>query len=129
MQVCPSTGKELMKPSHSLLIMYSFLFILKKVNAKNAFDVDLSCISRLPELLDAKKDENNWVKTGEALGAGAKIYGYRVDYVHMQTYKFLSELHRKNDNGENEFELVEEDNKDNLEEEDKPSGEKKKQKK
>ena len=40
---------------------------------------------------------NKWLRSAEALGAGAKIYGFRVDNVHMDTYKMLSSLTR---NGE-----------------------------
>ena len=38
-----------------------------------------------------------WLRSAEALGAGAKIYGFRVDNVHMDAYKMLSSLTR---NGE-----------------------------
>ena len=75
-----------------------------KVNIKNAFDVDINCIDTLTQLINSNKeraptaavdeDNNNWGRTGEALGAGAKIYGYRVDNVHMETYKILGGLHR-----------------------------------
>jgi condensin complex subunit 2 len=50
-------------------------------------------------------EENNWGRTGEALGAGAKIYGYRVDNVHMETYKILGGLHRHG-LGDQEIEVV-----------------------
>ncbi len=66
-----------------------------KVNIKNAFDVDINCIDSLTQLIAGKEQpENTWGRTGEALGAGAKIYGYRVDNVHMETYKILGGLHR-----------------------------------
>jgi len=66
-----------------------------KVNIKNAFDVDINCIDTLTQLIAGKEQpENTWGRTGEALGAGAKIYGYRVDNVHMETYKILGGLHR-----------------------------------
>lgn len=50
-------------------------------------------------------EDNNWGRTGEALGAGAKIYGYRVDNVHMETYKILGGLHRHG-LGDHEIEVV-----------------------
>jgi hypothetical protein len=37
---------------------------------------------------------------GEALGAGAKIYGYHVNNVHIETYKILGGLHRHGLQGE-----------------------------
>jgi condensin complex subunit 2 len=55
-------------------------------------------------MLNAGED-NNWGRTGEALGAGAKIYGYRVDNVHMETYKILGGLHRHG-LGDHEIEVV-----------------------
>ena len=38
--------------------------------------------------------ETKWLRTGEAIGAGAKIYGFRVDNVHSDAYKMLSSLAR-----------------------------------
>jgi hypothetical protein len=52
-----------------------------------------------------EKLETKWLRTGEALGAGAKIYGFRVDNVHIDAYKMMSSLAR-NQNGEQEIELV-----------------------
>lgn len=58
--------------------MYDFAYynnIFQKVNIKNAFDVDINCIDNLSALITQQKGENSWGRTGEALGAGAKIYG------------------------------------------------------
>lgn len=46
------------------------------MNVKNAFDIDLDCIDNLSKLVTQTKSDTTWVRTGEALGAGAKIYGY-----------------------------------------------------
>lgn len=40
------------------------------------------------------------------MGAGAKIYGYRVDNVHMETYRILGGLHRHGIQGDQELELI-----------------------
>ena len=88
-----------------------------KVNIKNAFDVDINCLDTLTTLVVQKEqqvaikggqeeDMNNWGRTGEALGAGAKIYGYRVDNVHMETYKILGGLARSGNQGEHEIEVI-----------------------
>jgi hypothetical protein len=45
------------------------------------------------------------MRTGEALGAGAKIYGFRVDNVHSDAYKMMGSLAR-NQNGEVELEIL-----------------------
>ena len=46
------------------------------------------------EFLQNNKGENRWLRTGQALGAGANIYGHRVDNVHTDVYKMMSTLHR-----------------------------------
>ena len=35
-----------------------------------------------------------WLRSGEAIGAGAKVYGYRVDNVHNETYRILNGMAR-----------------------------------
>ena len=84
---------------------------------KNAFDVELHCLGALNNLFDvsqqpnmigtgvSKENKNSWVRTGEALGAGAKIYGFRVDNVHLQAYQVLGGLHR-NGQGEEILEVI-----------------------
>lgn len=42
---------------------------------------------------------------GEALAAGAKIYGYRVDHVHHDAYKMMGSFAR-NKNGDVEIEIA-----------------------
>ncbi len=46
-------------------------------------------------------EESAWQKASASLDASAKIYGYRVDGVHSETYKFLGGLSR-NDGKEGE---------------------------
>ena len=41
-----------------------------------------------------EKLDSKWMRTGEALGAGAKIYGFRVDNVHCDAYKMMGSLSR-----------------------------------
>lgn len=38
--------------------------------------------------------DNSWKKLSQTLDAGAKIYGFRVDSVHNETYKVLGGLNR-----------------------------------
>jgi hypothetical protein len=77
-----------------------------KVNIKNAFDIDINCIDNLSALITQQKGDNSWGRTGEALGAGAKIYGFRVDNVHMETYRILGGLHRHGMSNEEELEAL-----------------------
>ena len=42
----------------------------------------------------SKNEESSWQKASASLDASAKIYGYRVDSVHSETFKFLGGLAR-----------------------------------
>ena len=65
----------------------------------------------MQEFLRQNKNlETKWLRTGEALGAGAKIYGFRVDNVHSDTYKMISTLARNGNDQECEIDLIEEEN-------------------
>jgi len=35
-----------------------------------------------------------WLRSGEAIGAGAKVYGFRVDNVHNEAYRILNGMSR-----------------------------------
>ena len=72
----------------------------KKVNAKNAFSVDLDCLNNIQEFMKAQNVDKKWIKTGEAIGAGAQVYGFRVDNVHTETYRMLSGITRNVRSGE-----------------------------
>jgi hypothetical protein len=48
---------------------------------------------KLSHLLN-KNQETSWQKASASLDASAKIYGYRVDSVHTETFKFLGGLSR-----------------------------------
>ena len=54
-----------------------------------------------------KSEESSWQKASASLDASAKIYGYRVDSVHNETFKFLGGLSRADKNG------AEDENEDN----------------
>ena len=45
-------------------------------------------------MLVSKDEESAWQKASASLDATAKIYGYRVDSVHTETFKFLGGLNR-----------------------------------
>jgi condensin complex subunit 2 len=48
-----------------------------------------------------KNEESSWQKASASLDASAKIYGYRVDSVHSETFKFLGGLSRADAKDEN----------------------------
>ncbi len=74
----------------------------QKISAKNAFDVNVEFLENLPNFLN-KNEESAWQKASASLDASAKIYGYRVDCVHSDTFKFLGGLNRtENKDEENE---------------------------
>ena len=57
----------------------------------------------------SKNEESSWQKASASLDATAKIYGFRVDSVHSETYKFLGGLNRnkKDSNLKNNDEIQE----------------------
>lgn len=65
----------------------------KKINAKNAFDVDANYIENLARMLN-QKEETSWQTASNGLEAFAQIYSYRVDSVHTELFKILGGLHR-----------------------------------
>ena len=60
-----------------------------------------------------KSDESAWQKASASLDASAKVYGYRVDSVHSETFKFLGGLNRnkKDEEGKEKENENEEDKK------------------
>ncbi len=52
------------------------------------------------------KEENTWQKASATLDATSRIYGYRVDSVHSEAFKFLGGLNRAEHKPEEE-EIVE----------------------
>ena len=69
------------------------LLLCNKINSKNAFDVNNSFLDQLPKIFRGK-DEAFWQKISATLDASAKIFGYRVDSVHSDMFKFLGGLNR-----------------------------------
>lgn len=57
-----------------------------------------------------KNEETSWQKASASLDASAKIYGFRVDSVHSETFKFLGGLARNEKNNESNNEAGELDN-------------------
>ena len=66
---------------------------LQKINAKNAFDINVGFIESITNML-GRNEESAWQRASASLDATAKIYGYRVDSVHTETFKFLGGLNR-----------------------------------
>ena len=52
------------------------------------------------------KTDKKWVKSGEVIDTGAKVYGFRVDNVHSETYRMWNGMQRNAINGEEIIELV-----------------------
>jgi hypothetical protein len=60
-------------------------------------------LDKLPNLLK-RNEETSWQKASASLDASAKIYGYRVDSVHSDTFKFLGGLSRAEKEGDDKNE-------------------------
>lgn len=68
----------------------------KKINAKNAFEVNIEYLENLPRMLNHQREES-WQTASNGLEAVAQIYSYRVDSVHTDLFKILGGLHRNMD--------------------------------
>ena len=79
-----------------------------KINMKNAFDINVDFIESLSNILN-KNEEAAWQKASASLDVSAKVYGYRVDSVHSETYKFLGGLNRNKKGEEMDKENIEEE--------------------
>jgi len=64
-------------------------------------------LEKLPHMLN-KHEETAWQKASASLDASAKIYGFRVDSVHSETFKFLGGLNRADN-----LNTIDEENEDN----------------
>ena len=73
------------------------LMRFNKINAKNAFDINVNFIESITNMIN-KNEESSWQKASASLDATAKIYGFRVDCVHNEAFKFLGGLNRTNEN-------------------------------
>ena len=60
-----------------------------------------------------KNEETYWQKASASLDASAKIYGFRVDSVHSETFKFLGGLSRNEKSNENNNEAGDLDSENN----------------
>ena len=56
-----------------------------------------------------KNEESAWQKASASLDVSAKVYGYRVDSVHSETFKFLGGLNRNKKDGQEKEEQGEEE--------------------
>lgn len=69
---------------------------MKKITKDNAFDVNIEeqiGLENVKEFLTRQaRLDTKWLKTGEALGAGSKIYGYRVDGLYVSANKMIYSL-------------------------------------
>ena len=72
--------------------------------------MNVSFLENLSKLLRAN-EESTWHKTSSSLDASVKIYGYRVDSVHSDMFKFLGGLNRAKLGLDEEGSLSEEKNK------------------
>lgn len=69
---------------------------LQKINSKNAFNLHL--IDVMGSVLNKASEQTNFQAAGSTLDASAKIYAYRVDCVHQETYKIAGGLGRTDKN-------------------------------
>ncbi|CAD8068697.1 unnamed protein product [Paramecium primaurelia] len=64
-----------------------------RVNEKNSFEIPMINIKDLNAFKQIEQGDA-WKQISASLDAGSKIYGFRVDLVHQNTFKVLGGLHR-----------------------------------
>ena len=70
-----------------------------KINTQNAFNVPMINIQQL-QAYQLNNDEG-WKKISSAIEVQSKIYGFRVDSLHNESYQMLGGLSRQNENYQN----------------------------
>ena len=63
-----------------------------KITPQNTWALNL--IEHMPELIKENGEQTNFQRASVTLDAGVKIYSYRVDSVHTETFKILGGLGR-----------------------------------
>ena len=63
------------------------------MNAKNAFQVDLP-FENIHDYAKVQPESKKWINTGEAINVGAKVYGFRIDKILIDTRSMLHGMAR-----------------------------------
>lgn len=63
--------------------------------------MNVDFLETIPEFVN-EKEENSWQKVSASLDASSRIYGFRVDSTHNDTFRFLSGLSRNKQKEEEE---------------------------
>ena len=90
----------------------STLRCLQKVNEKNAFEVEFNP-SKIKQFAKSQKPGKKWTRTGEAIDATAKVYGYRVDNVLNDAWRMRLGMQR-NAMALEELEIIKEESGDDI---------------
>ncbi|KAL4460294.1 hypothetical protein ABPG74_000045 [Tetrahymena malaccensis] len=92
-QICKIINHLLLKNVLLQIFYIEFtIFQQKKISQKNAFDI------KIPNLLEIQKvdysQHSSWKFLSSGLGAGARVYGYKVDNTYGDTMKVINKLVR-----------------------------------
>ncbi|KRX10294.1 hypothetical protein PPERSA_09678 [Pseudocohnilembus persalinus] len=68
------------------------LLLKNKINAKNAFEIPVPNVQNLTDFTN--EGDFTWKVLSTTLESGAKIYGYRVEWLHSETLKILGGINR-----------------------------------
>ena len=83
-----------------------YLIFTEKINLKNAFEVPLNRMKDL-QIFKEIDSENQWKIISSTVDAQSKIYAFRVDSVHHETFKILGGLIRTDLDKQNQENLQE----------------------
>ncbi|EAS02428.3 condensin complex subunit 2 (macronuclear) [Tetrahymena thermophila SB210] len=80
------------KNQDALCLILAQMLLKNKINKENAFEIPLPDVKNMSDF--AKVSEASWQKLSSSIDSGSKIYGYRVDSLHQESFKMLSGLIR-----------------------------------
>ncbi|KAL4479235.1 hypothetical protein ABPG72_011447 [Tetrahymena utriculariae] len=80
------------KNQDALCLILAQMLLKNKINKENAFEIPLPDVKNMSDF--SKVSEASWQKLSSSLDSGSKIYGYRVDSLHQESFKMLSGLIR-----------------------------------
>ena len=66
-------------------------------------------IDDVQNFIGQQQDDKKWIRSGQIIDTGAKVYGYRVDNVHNETYRMWNGMQRNALTGDQEIEVIQEE--------------------
>ena len=68
-----------------------------------------SSLGDIEAFIQTQKDDKKWIRSGQVVDTGAKVYGYRVDNVHNETYRMWNGMQRNAGRHSGDIEVIQEE--------------------